>query len=969
MRDVDTTPSGQDTVGSGGSDCLPLSGESRIGLRSGVDEQRARIQAAKLSLPHQGFALSRPRLRGMLEPLTKSGGVIFVVGGPGFGKTGLIVDLLSTSDARTAYYAVDESDRDPVRFLTRFMSGLGFEPSLRVSTTTAGWAGADAGIEALDLAAELIDSMNRRGSERVLVAVDDLHLLEDSDVAVAALDLVLRSLPPEWTMLLSSRRGMPFELDALRLSGRLVELRSRDLRLTPIEVTEWVRKNWGVALQPSEARALWQLTEGWPAGLSLLGQQLRSRNVPIKRRDVVRAVTSGEGLRSYLERDVLSSLDSFAREVVLTAAVLPRVVFPRDETLLPGEMGRAEAVLSDLVSRGFLVSRIGARIFSIHPLVRAFAERRAERSQCETELTWRAAQHLEHHGEMREAVSLYLRAGRVQAAIGPLRAVALSSLNAAAAVVRDEWFEQLSDQAPADEPWLLLTKARILQKRRTYSEAEAVYSKAVGLAASGQCKESLLPSLLGSAFCLFNLGRWEESLGALARCDKLAFSPRERTEVLASTGNVLLSMCRWDESVARWEAALAIAPDELRRPTETRVCCYRSRLFFLRGDYKRAKEWAKRALSLSREGPGLIHTMVLNGVSLTCAITGDYEAAQRYANETLRLVRARGYDIFEMSALHNQAAADLGGWNYRQAFLKIKEAERLARRAGDAEEIVWAEDMLGDLCRRNKNPQQAIEHHSQALGLLDDRCLSVFERARATCAIGMDQAVAGRDSEAQRTLEEAARLSRQWSLVGSLSPSLFYLGWLHAKAGREQAAVRFLVEAMKLASDNEHVFFYSQEARVATPILALCDRVGAGAFIRQRVLPTLPSRLQDYFFELAEGARYPTDSTLGPPKKGRLGLGDRENRAEVEVDEAILGRIATLTEREREVLKMVALGMSNKKIGSELFITEKTVKTHTNHIFRKLGVSSRMQATFALQGYQRARIKALQNRNRQPGTR
>jgi ATP/maltotriose-dependent transcriptional regulator MalT len=361
--------------------------------------------------------------------------------------------------------------------------------------------------------------------------------------------------------------------------------------------------------------------------------------------------------------------------------------------------------------------------------------------------------------------------------------------------------------------------------------------------------------------------------------------------------------------------------------------------------------------------------MILNLASVMCIATGDYDNARRHADTTLRLVEIKGYSLLEMSALHNQAAADLGGWNYRQAFLKIKEAERLARRAGDAEEIVWAEDMLGDLCRRNKNPQQAIEHHSQALELLDDRRLSVFERARATCAIGMDQAVAGRDSEAQRTLEEAARLSRQWSLIGSLSPSLFYLGWLHAKAGREQAAVRFLVEAMKLASDNEHVFFYSQEARVATPILALCDRVGAGAFIRQRVLPTLPSRLQGYFFELAEGPRYPTDSTLGPPKKGRLGLGNRESHVEVELDEAVLGRIATLTDREREVLKMVALGMSNKKIGSELFITEKTVKTHTNHIFRKLGVSSRMQATFALQGYQRARIKALHRRNGQPGTR
>jgi DNA-binding NarL/FixJ family response regulator len=52
---------------------------------------------------------------------------------------------------------------------------------------------------------------------------------------------------------------------------------------------------------------------------------------------------------------------------------------------------------------------------------------------------------------------------------------------------------------------------------------------------------------------------------------------------------------------------------------------------------------------------------------------------------------------------------------------------------------------------------------------------------------------------------------------------------------------------------------------------------------------------------------------------------------------------------------MIALGMPNKAIGAKLFISEKTVKTHANHIFRKLGVTSRLQATLAFQSYQRAR--------------
>jgi DNA-binding NarL/FixJ family response regulator len=86
------------------------------------------------------------------------------------------------------------------------------------------------------------------------------------------------------------------------------------------------------------------------------------------------------------------------------------------------------------------------------------------------------------------------------------------------------------------------------------------------------------------------------------------------------------------------------------------------------------------------------------------------------------------------------------------------------------------------------------------------------------------------------------------------------------------------------------------------------------------------------------------------------------------VDEAVLRRIEELTDREKEVLKMVALGLPNKVIGSKLFITEKTVKTHTNHIFRKLGVSSRLQATLALQGYQRARLRPKKGRSDKRGS-
>lgn len=59
---------------------------------------------------------------------------------------------------------------------------------------------------------------------------------------------------------------------------------------------------------------------------------------------------------------------------------------------------------------------------------------------------------------------------------------------------------------------------------------------------------------------------------------------------------------------------------------------------------------------------------------------------------------------------------------------------------------------------------------------------------------------------------------------------------------------------------------------------------------------------------------------------------------------SIEGEIEPLTQREKEVLKMVAQGASNVTIAEKLFVREVTIKTHLNSIFKKLKVSNRTQA-------------------------
>jgi DNA-binding NarL/FixJ family response regulator len=68
--------------------------------------------------------------------------------------------------------------------------------------------------------------------------------------------------------------------------------------------------------------------------------------------------------------------------------------------------------------------------------------------------------------------------------------------------------------------------------------------------------------------------------------------------------------------------------------------------------------------------------------------------------------------------------------------------------------------------------------------------------------------------------------------------------------------------------------------------------------------------------------------------------------------------LTVLTEREQQVLRLIANGLSNREISSNLSISESTVENHIHHIYTKLGISNRAQSVaYAFQ----SRIIALHN--------
>jgi DNA-binding NarL/FixJ family response regulator len=110
---------------------------------------------------------------------------------------------------------------------------------------------------------------------------------------------------------------------------------------------------------------------------------------------------------------------------------------------------------------------------------------------------------------------------------------------------------------------------------------------------------------------------------------------------------------------------------------------------------------------------------------------------------------------------------------------------------------------------------------------------------------------------------------------------------------------------------------------------------------RERVLAALEAGAIGYLLKDSE----PDDLLRGvhAAARGESPLDPRAARTMLGAQRET-GPLEELTEREREVLSLVAEGLPNKQIGRRLGISEKTVKAHLTHVFRTIGVDDRIQA-------------------------
>jgi LuxR family transcriptional regulator, maltose regulon positive regulatory protein len=262
--------------------------------------------------------------------------VTVIAAAPGSGKTSLLSEW--HADAREArrfaWISLDRADNDAVRFWDGVLAALRTtSPEIGSSAQAALRA---PGTTLIDQVLPLLINDLAALSERVVLVLDDYHLIENGEIH-EAIELLVERLPSAAHLVIATRSDPPLPLSRLRARGQLTEIRAADLRFDVTEAGAFLNDVAGLDLEPDEIARLHERTEGWAAGLQLAGLSLRGRED--HRQFIESFAGDDQHIVEYLGFEVLDSESPELREFMIQSSVLERLSGP----LCAAVTGRPEA--------------------------------------------------------------------------------------------------------------------------------------------------------------------------------------------------------------------------------------------------------------------------------------------------------------------------------------------------------------------------------------------------------------------------------------------------------------------------------------------------------------------------------------------------------------------------------------------------------------------------------------------------
>lgn len=403
-------------------------------------------------------------------------------------------------------------------------------------------------------------------------------------------------------------------------------------------------------------------------------------------------------------------------------------------------------------------------------------------------------------------------------------------------------------------------------------------------------------------------------------------------------------------------------------------------------DYLVATDFLAKSMKINRDMDdkrGLART--LNNMGIFLSYQGAYAEAELCFKESFDLKQEIG-DLIGLSSAYNRLAqiAHVRG-NYDQAINFYNTSLKLRRERGDT---IWIADTLqnmADLYFDLGQVAHCAELANESLALAEEAGYKLGQ-ALVSMRLGAVHCELGEYDKAAVYLDSSLELARSLGDTGGIAKALKGLGQVSAarqdydKAnGFFQDALRTQVEAREYnvemadmlewlaaiyispsLSENAEAEKYAENARRVAHLLGAVEtrRKEMGAPISpvsrarfHRTEQAARTLLGQAAFELAFKSGHATPfeqaamlALQGWQEVRGLEIGASESTAPQVLASNSLSQLE-LTEREAEVLHLLAAGLTNKDIGENLVLSHRTVQSHLYNIFNKLGVTTRSAAT------------------------
>ncbi len=894
------------------------------------------LLATKLYMPRPqpGF-VPRPRLvQALSQGLVR--GRVLICAPAGFGKTSLLADWARSGARPVAWLGLDASDNDPARFWRYVVAALDrAQPGIAERLGPLLGPPAPRSFEGLVTA--LINELAAQpGRDGVLLILDDYHLVDAGPVH-ESVAFLLENLPPGLLLVVSGRADPPLPLARLRARGQLAELRAAELRFTTEEAAALLGAAEGPVLPDTAVAALTARTEGWAAGLQLAALSLRGRT------DAAGFVTAFSGshrfVLDYLADEVLDGQPGPVRTFLLETSVLERL----SGELCDAVTGRSgsQAMLHHIERAGlFLVPLDEVRgWWRYHHLFADLLRARLEQEQPSRvqELHRAAAAWSDEHDLGDDAVRHALAAGDAAWAAQLVERYVDALLRRSEGVTLRRWLGTLPAEVLRARPRLCLAQGfnavvsgQVEAIEPLLDDAERAFA-ATGSQPSeppvGPAGGVLANVPAGIAFLRAELARLRGDAARAVDWDRQARAELGESDFyLRTLVSANLAAADWLRGqLGQAERSLAEALAERRAAGEgylaTRVCHDLGQVQRAQGDLDAAFATYRQALDIpgqvSSQPPhlGIAHV----GLAEVLYERDELAAALDHATRGVTLCRqlaftpplAAGLAILaRIRQAHGDAAAAMAAMGEAgQAELSPQVVALLNPVPSQRARLLLAQ---GDVTAASQwakaaglSPEDEPDYPREPAYLLLARVLIAQDRPGPALTL------------LQRLLATAASQARTGNIIEIQALRALAL----AARGDHAGALGALAEAVTLACPQGYVRVFADEG---APMRVLLTRLSAARKDQRAPARDIDPDYLAVLLRACGGA-----GAVPPSRRGAA---------------ALPGMAEPLTDREVEVLRLLAAGRSNQRIAHELVVALDTVKKHVTHILGKLGAANRTEA-------------------------